>query len=414
VTADAVAALDDFDRSRARFASEAALLAQGQALAEKLATSDRHIRELLQATEVFTVDRSGAVYVRLSEALKQLTDFDRQRLSREHQAALDTAQQALATLSESRTRLAKLFPLLTALQNNQTGQIKQQLVEVTAAITPFDAQVATKDQQEALRQARAAVQPLAWGLLQERAQVLTHDGTPANVQSVVVLYTLLKDLPDSGLSEPQRALLGQGREAADMLSASDDRLNALVTAAGWQQPNETPHPRMLPALHAITPFDRARFQKQHTLAWDTLARAEAVIRGPELGLTAENKGRVPLFVISSGPGDLNRKVATTLRDALRDAQFSIAANRHEAALVADVTLLDAGDPQVDYSGPIVAKVSTMRLKLTMVWVADDSVFWSDQVEGTARGSQEETLRNRALLNAITTLQSHLQRKIDTK
>jgi hypothetical protein len=413
-TAEAVAALDDFDRSRARFASEAALLAKGQALAQQLAASDGRIRELLQATAVFSTDHSGAVYIRLSEALKPLTDFDRIRLTREHPVALESANQAMGTLSESRTRLAKLFPLLSALRTTQTNQLRQQLMEVTAAITPFDEQVATEDQKAALQQARTAVQPLAWTLLPARVQALAHDASPDNVQAVVALYTLLKDLPGDGLSEPQRALLGQGREAADLLAASDTRLKALVTAAAGRQPNAPPNRRMLPALHAITPFDRARFQPPHTLAWENLSRAEAIIRGPEIGLTAENKGRVPIFVFSSGSDDLHRKVATTLQEALREARFAIAANRQEAALLADVTLLDAGDPQVDYSGPVVRRVSTPRLKLKMVWVADDSIFWSDQVEGTARGAQADTLRNLALLQAIDTLKNHLQRKIDAR
>src|ERR1019366_7678691 len=103
-----------------------------------IAASDAHITALLQATEAFASDRSGAAYVRLPAAVRQLTDFDRGRLTPAQRASLDIGNQAAATLSESRGRLAKLFPLVTAIERGQTAEIIRQLVGATAAITPFD------------------------------------------------------------------------------------------------------------------------------------------------------------------------------------------------------------------------------------------------------------------------------------
>ena len=118
-----------------------------------VAASDAHIAALVAVTEALAGDRSGAAYLRLADAMKQLTDFDRGRLTPGQRASVDTADRALATLNESRTRLARLSPLLAA-QAGQTPEMTQRLVAATAAITPFDETVATPEQKETLVKAR--------------------------------------------------------------------------------------------------------------------------------------------------------------------------------------------------------------------------------------------------------------------
>ena len=142
---------------------------------------------------------------------KQLTDFDRGRLTPGQRASLDTANQALATLNESRTRLAKLAPLLATMQAGQTAEMAQRLVAATAAITPFDEAVATPEQKEALAKARPAVKTLAWSLMQERVNILAQGETPEAAEAVAGVYQLVKDTPAAELTAPQRALARQRR-----------------------------------------------------------------------------------------------------------------------------------------------------------------------------------------------------------
>jgi hypothetical protein len=142
--ADAATVLDGFDRSRSRFAGEAGLLTKARAFGAQLAASDTHIAALVAVAEAIANDRSPGAYLRLGDVMRDLTDFDRGRLTTGQRASLDIANQALATLNESRTRLARLTPLLAALQAGPTAAMTQQLVATTAAITPFDEALAIR------------------------------------------------------------------------------------------------------------------------------------------------------------------------------------------------------------------------------------------------------------------------------
>ena len=99
-------------------------------------------------------------------------------------------------------------------------------------------------------------------------------------------------------------MLAKGAAAAVAVAASNDRLNDLVAAADkWRRRSGTVDRGYSAARQAITPFDQKRFQDRHKAAWDTLSRAEAIIRGPELGLTAQTKAQVAIFVFSSRQGE---------------------------------------------------------------------------------------------------------------
>jgi hypothetical protein len=399
--AGASAVLDDFDRSRTRYGSEAALLVKAKGFEAAIAASDAHIAVLLQATEAFASDRSGAAYVRLAAAVRQLSDFDRGRLTPAQRASLDIGNQAVVTLSESRGRLAKLFPLVTAIENGQTAQIGRQLVGATAAITPFDEAVATPEQKEALVKARAASKPLVWSMMQDRVNALAQGETPQTDQAVVEIYRMVADTPASELSEQQRGDLATGRAAADALSASDDRLGALLAAADlWRRRTGAAGRGILSAMHAITPYDQARFQDQHKAAWETASVAETIILGPQRGLSAATKAHVPIFVFSSGQGTLDRDVADVLRGSLRRSGFQIASARNDAALLVDVSIEAVDDPTMDTSGEFVAWKATAHLSLNAVWSVDDSAVLSGPVEEVGQGKDRGEAKTAALRAAI--------------
>jgi hypothetical protein len=413
--ADATALLDGFDRSRSRYAGEAGLLVKGKEFAGLVAASDAHIAALVAVTEALAGDQSGATYLRVGDAMRQLSDFDRGRLTPGQRASLDAGNRALATLNESRTRLSKLAPLLAAMQAGQNAEMGQRLVAATAAITPFDETVATPEHKETLAKARTSVKTLGWALLQERVNSLAPGGTPQADEAAAAVYQLVKDTPAAELTGPQRALLAKGAAAAVAVSASDDRLNALSASADkWRQRNGTVDRGALAARQAITPYDRKRFQDRHQAAWDTLSRAEAIIRGPELGLTAQTKSQMPIFVFSSRQGELDRKVADALRASLRSAGFQIAASRNDAAVLTDVYIERVDDPVMDTSGVSLSWKVTAHLTVNAVWAADDSSLLPggavDQSVGAQDKDEAKTGALRAGVSAIARMFEGLVRK----
>jgi hypothetical protein len=73
--AEATDGLDGFDRSRTRYAGEAALLTEGKEFGDQVAASDAHIAALVAATDALARGQSGPVYLRLTVAMRQLSDF---------------------------------------------------------------------------------------------------------------------------------------------------------------------------------------------------------------------------------------------------------------------------------------------------------------------------------------------------
>lgn len=402
--ATAGAVLDDFDRSRSRYAGEAALLVKAKDFEDAIKASDARIAALMQATVMFAGDRSAAAYLRVADAVKQLTDFDRGRLTPAQHASFDTANQAAATLSESRGRLARLFPLVTAIEKGQTAEIARPLVDATAAITPFDEAAATPEQKAALEKARAAAKPLVWSMMDDRLNALARGETPQTDQAVADIYRMAKDTPDAELNDQRRAALAKGRAASDALGASDDRLVALLAAADqWRRRNGTDGKAILAAMDAVTPFDRARFQDPHKAAWETVSGASAVILGPQRGLTAATKADVPVFVFTSGQGRLDHDVADALRGSLRRAGFQIANSRNDAALLVDVSILAIDEPAMDTSGQFVAWSVTAHLSLNAVWSIDDSAVLTGPVQDIGRDRDRDEAKIGALRAAVAAI-----------
>jgi hypothetical protein len=397
--ASAGAVLDDFDRSRARYASEAALLVKAREFGTTMEASDAHIAALLQATAIFAGDRSGASYIRLADASKQLTAFDRDRLTPAQRESFGIANQAAVTLSEGRGRLAKLFPLVAG--GGQTAENARQLVAATAAITPFDEEIATPEQKDTLEKARALAKPLALSLLRDRLTAMTQHENPETVQAAADIYRMVKDLPAAGLTDEQRDTMAKGRAAADAMTASDDRLRALLVAAEqWRQRNGAGDRGILTAMNAITPFDQARFQDQHRAAWETATRATAIILGPQRGMTAATKAHVPIFVFTSGQSGPDHDVAAALRSNLRSKGFQIVSGRNDAALLVDVSIDRIDDPAMDTSGDIIAWKVTAHLSLNAVWSVDDSALLSGSIEETGRDQNREEAKRAALRAAV--------------
>lgn len=147
-----------------------------------------------------------------------------------------------------------------------------------------------------------------------------------------------------------------------------------------------------------------------------ISKANDPIQTPSFA--KENKGQVPIFISTSGNSDdLNNKVTRTFTKMLKDVNFNIVDNRNNAIMLAELTILDVGEPQVVYSSAIVKRIATARLDLSMTWAMNNSFFFSEQVEGKDDGDSQKgtvTLQEGALRNALHTLKSHLENKIDKK
>ena len=399
--ASAGAVLDEFDRSRSRYAGEAALLVKAREFAAAKEASDAHIAALLQATATFAGDRSGAAYIRLADASKQLTEFDRNRLTPAQRESFGIASQAAATLSEARGRLAKLFPLVAAVNRGQTADNARHLVAATAAITPFDEEIATPEQKDTLEKARALARPLALSLLRDRLTAMTQHESPETVQAAADIYRMVKDLPAAGLTDEQKDAIAEGRAAADAMAASGDRLGALLVAAEqWRQRNGAGDRGILTAMNAVTPFDQARFQDQHRAAWETATRATAIILGPQRGLTAATKAHVPIFVFSSGQSGLDRDVANALRGSLRSRGFQMVNGRNDAALLVNVSIDSFDDPARDTSGDVLTWRTVAHLSLNAVWAVDDSALPIGPVQGAGQDRDRDEAKRAALRAAV--------------
>ena len=171
----------------------------------------------------------------------------------------------------------------------------------------------------------------------------------------------------------------------------------------WRQRNGTVDRSALAARRAITPFDQKRFQDRHKAAWETLARAEAIIRGPELGLTAQTKGQIPIFVFSSRPGELDRAVADALRASLRSAGFQIVTGRNDAALLTDVYIERVDDPVMDTSGVSLAWKVTAQVTINAVWSADDSSLLAEAVRQSVAAQDRDEAKLAALRASVSVI-----------
>jgi hypothetical protein len=355
----------------------------------------------------FAGDRSPAAYLRLTGALHDLSEFDVGRLDEAGQAARGAAIEAQRAVTESRTRLTSLYPFLDAIAAGHADQVAPALVTATASVTAFDEALATPEQKDALTRARAAATPLAWTLLRERVTARAKGETPEADLAVAAIYAIVKDTPAGDLTDPERALLAEAGPAADALAASDARLNNLLTAAdSWRQRSGASGDEFLAPLHAVTPYDRARFQQVHTNAAETLSRAEAVIGGARLGLT----DRTPLYVSSTKDDEQDQRVAEILRDHLGKSGFLIAADRNDAALLIDVAIDRIQEFDKDTSQAYSIWPTTADLTVSAIWASDESALLSGTIENTAATRDKFRSKPEALLGAIAKIVAALDAK----
>jgi hypothetical protein len=248
------------------------------------------------------------------------------------------------------------------------------------------------------------VKQLAWSLLEARVRAGAREDTPETAAGIAAAYSLLKDIPPGGLSAQQQTLLDKGRDAVKSLADSDARLSALLESADlWQHRNGAIDQGAVSTFQAITAFDQKRFNDSQRAAWNELARAQAIIRGPELGLTAATKSYVPIYVFSSGGGDLDQRVAAALKAALHRSSFLTVDDRNQAALLVDVTIDHIEDAAIDMADGHVKWKTTAHLLVKAAWAADESTLFAEPVAEPASTKEQDDAKIAAVRKAVASI-----------
>ena len=399
--AEALAALDAFDRSRKRFQDEAPVVAKADGYVTAVAASDQRLASLARQTAAFEGSSSPADALAVVDALNDLTALDRARSTGSRQQTLSAAEAAEQAVQSSRAKLSGLSEPVQAAENAPSPDSERDLVAAVAAVTPFDERVATAEQRQTLARARRAAVSVAWTMLREDVAALGEKAEPSDYEAVIVPYGFLKDTPRDSLSEGQRIVLSKAQAAAEAVAASDARLAALMKAdTVWGQRGVAGRDAVLSALGATTQFDRSRFDDPHKQAWEALSLAAVILNGPKLGFTASTKDRMLIFVSPSDQSADTGEVAGALSDALKGAGFQIAPDQKDAALIAAVTVEGVDDPTTDLSGGFMEWVSTARIGVRAFWAVDEKVLFSDEVVETARTREKETVQAQALLAGV--------------
>ncbi len=399
--------LDDFDRSRPRYASEPAI-AQVKSFGDLIEQSKARIKALGDAVAA-AQGGTPANLIKLSAVTDALTDLDKARLTPDQQGWLTAGRNAAQQIQESHGKLVRLTLLLKAAQGND-ATAQQHLIEAAASVTPLDETLATPEEKQTIEQARTTARGVAWNLLQQRLAAIDQDkNQPRNYPPAVQIYQLLKDVPQGGLTDAQKALLARGKAAADALADSDTRLKQLVDAAQiWQKSGTNAGPQVIEVAGLIRPFDQARFGDPEKQAWDILGHADAIVRGPELGLTSATKPRMPIFVETE---DTTREASVAIkqvRDRLRAAGFIIADKRDDTALVANVSVQSVEEPRQDTANGFLNWTSTAHLTLAVTWAIDGSSLLSGPIEGVGKSQNHEAVRDQALTAAVSTIVARFQ------
>lgn len=397
---DSVKALDVFDRSRTRYQADGAMITQAQGYGTQLADSDARLHALQADAEAFQRDGSTDAAQRAAATLGALTPLDRARLGAPQQAALATAGDAARRVQDAKVRLSRVTRLFAAAQGNPSTENQQPLIDAVAAVSLFDQALATPEQKQGLDQARAAAISAAWVIGKQRIISLDKGAKADQLAAAAAVYDVLKDLPHTGLTDEQRDTLARAKSAADTLGASNARRHALTDAyTAWQQNGLSAGDVVLPAVAAISPFDQGRFNEAERKAWAVLVKADAILRGPEIGFTTATKDRMPILV-QGGSSDMEARAAATLAGTLRRSGFAVANSQGEAALVLSVVLAGADVIQQDLSTGLFAWTTTVRMSFKLAWTVDNSVLMAGEVAQPGRAQDKTAVQAQAILADI--------------
>ncbi len=407
--ADAFNALDAFDRSSS--SQEKPQIAEAREFAEAWDASNTRIATVMREAAYFERDRSPDAYVRLHDAVSQITDFDHSRLNDAQKSTLARVDDAVQRVIKSRAHILHLSPLVTKAEQERSTSALQQLIAALVTITAFDEAVSIPEQKSVLKHAQSIAIPLAWTLLQQRLEALSHDDSSANYHAVADIYQILKNAPPEGRTEEQQRLLEQAEKVAGILADSDPRLQQLLDAASrLQKQGASTDDSIFDILHVITSFDRRRFEQRHQEAWDMLSRYEAIVRGPEHGLTKAT----PIFVSPTETPNPELRVGSRLHEKLLKAGYNVLENRYsvDAAVKVEVTIQVVGDPSCYSPGFGILCNATVRADIRAYWTVNGKDIFSGPVVKTEKRKSIDEAKDAATDTTIDAIVGSFQNQTE--
>lgn len=389
------AALLPFDTTRDLPADVVADVEAGAEAEARIVGSDQRIETLERTAPLAQPDRPKDLEA-FARAAEAITAFDESRMSAAQVAVLERGRSASADVQASDRRIEDVVAALKSGDGpDPDGQ--RALIDAVAALTPFDAARAAADDAAAIAQARATAARFAVDRLAGAAAA--YDPATAGFSDSERLAGLLAILQaNGGIPDPtpeQRAALAEAEQAVGRIEASNRRLRALVDAAGaWSRnPDPTLGRTIEEAFRAVdNPFDAARLDGEYRKAHEVVAGAHAVIKANETGLTATNRGAVPIHVAGDSPAP----ALELLRSRLQAGGYKVVDTREEAAMAVDLSM---SSPQAGtfQQGSVLLQTVKTSFDIDVRWMFDDKPF----VSGASRGGGASRSREEALEKAIS-------------
>ena len=138
--------------------------------------------------------------------------------------------------------------------------------------------------------------------------------------------------------------------------------------------------------HALTDYDRGRFTAAQQAVFGQLEDAFYVVAGKTIGLTADTRSKIPLFVVVKDvKGGPDAALSEPLAGALGRAGYRLAATRAGAAMILELTAAIEAQNIVQTSMASLP-VSTASATLRASWVVDGSEFARPTAKVSASGS----------------------------
>ena len=404
-----------FDRSRARYDDDADRISTARALSEKCQASDSRLAVLTGAAAKLRIDPGAGSLVHAADAARSLTDFDRDRASPKQKLLISKADKAADAVADSHSRIAQLSNLLSTNSVQADADSTENLFRATQAISKFDEEVASPAEAAVIYQARDKTASLAWTSLRTRLAALDRNpNQPGSYPPAIETYNVASH-DGRPLTDDQRRLLARGAAAAQVLAASDARLQSLIDAANaWRERGIAARSVVSDTKAALTSFDVKRFDEAHQHAFDILGQADSVIHGPTLGLRSAGQSRTLLFVIPDSRSGWNVPVAKALEQKLQAEGFAISATRDAAALLLRVSVESLSDPELVVDDSQMAhQASDAQVRIVGRWVADDSLLVDEAVNGSGSGDAAYVQRQ-ALRDAVDKAAGDIKKLASTK
>ena len=414
--AAAGAALDTpFDRSRSASLETEQGLREADEARALLSESDARIKRLAAAAALAPDDTASPEALQaLAAAARELSVFDRQRMTQGDRTAADLGAAVAAAIAESNTRFADLDAALALSRASSGDSVSQALIAAVDALTPRDMRWTTPARDAAIAQARAAAAGYALSRLEEAA--VTYGAEDADAAEE--LRRLLNAVEANGgvpaPTEAQTRALDVAGSAAARLAQSDQRLAAArAAAARWRSnPAGELGGDVEAGREALTAFDMQRVTAEDRTAIATLDQALDVLRASAEGKWSwSNRGDVAVHVRTlSGEPEL-QAAAETLRDELERRGFATAPSPEGSAIDLALRWRGAQEASLSTGGTTVRSVSA-TVGVEAVWsFTGDAAFAVTETGDQAGGhgpSQREGAARRAAMHIADAIEEHVR------